>query len=109
MYCSNCGKEEPMGARFCPSCGRANQVDMQGTLPGMVRPRAGRKIAGVCAGLALRYGWDVALVRVIALVVAASTCALGCIAYGILWIVMPDEPLLLPAHASTGGSVDNAR
>jgi phage shock protein PspC (stress-responsive transcriptional regulator) len=80
---------------------------MQGTLPGMVRPRAGRKIAGVCAGLAMRYGWDVALVRVITLVIAASTCSLGCLAYGILWIVMPDEPYYLPAPV--GASVDNAR
>jgi phage shock protein PspC (stress-responsive transcriptional regulator) len=110
MYCSNCGQEEPAGAKFCPHCGRATQVDAQATLPGMVRPRYGRKIAGVCAGLALRYGWDVALVRVIALVLAASTCSLGCIAYAVLWIVMPDEPLYLPQTASASGpSVDNAR
>ena len=57
MYCSSCGKEEPMGAKFCPYCGRANQMETQGgVLPGMVRPRVGRKIAGVCAGLAQRYG-----------------------------------------------------
>jgi phage shock protein PspC (stress-responsive transcriptional regulator) len=47
---------------------------------------------------------------VIALVIAASTCSLGCIAYAVLWIVMPDEPLYLPQTASASGpSVDNAR
>ena len=109
MYCSSCGKEEPFGAKFCPYCGRANQVDTQAILPGMMRPRAGRKIAGVCAGLAQRYGWDVGIVRVAALVIAASTCSVGCLAYGVLWIVMPDEPLYLPAPASAAGSVDNAK
>ena len=109
MYCSSCGKEEPIGAKFCPYCGRANQVDTQAILPGMVRPRAGRKIAGVCAGLAQRYGWDVGIVRVAALVLAASSAGLGIVAYVVLWIVMPDEPLYLPTTASVGPSVDNAR
>lgn len=109
MYCSSCGKEEPAGAKFCPYCGRANQVDTQAILPGMVRPRAGRKVAGVCAGLAQRYGWDVGIVRVAALVLAASSAGLGILAYAVLWIVMPDEPLYLPANASATPSVDNAR
>jgi phage shock protein C len=63
----------------------------------VVRPREGRKVAGVCIGLAQRYGWDVALVRVIALLAAILIFPLGLIAYGVFWIILPEEPLFLPA------------
>ena len=36
----------------------------------MVRPRMGRMIGGVCQGLANQYNWDVAWVRVLAVVLA---------------------------------------
>ena len=32
----------------------------------LTRPRYPRMIAGVCSGFALHYGWDLSLVRVIA-------------------------------------------
>jgi len=56
----------------------------------LFRPRDGRMIAGVCAGIARRFGWDPVLVRVIFilfLVLPGSSI----LAYLILWIVMPDE------------------
>lgn len=53
-----------------------------------------RVIAGVCAGLAEWLGWDVALVRVLYLVVSLFSAGFpGVIAYIILWIVMPEEKL----------------
>ena len=103
-YCSACGVSLPGGARFCSSCGKPV------TLPGVAnstasdwsrfapRPRAGRKLAGVCQGLANQYGWDVTLTRVIAVVLAIMVFPIGLIAYGLLWLMMPDEPLpALPA------------
>lgn len=55
----------------------------------LVRPRHGRWIAGVCAGLADRFGLPRALVR-LGFVVFGLVGA-GEIAYVIAWVVMPKE------------------
>lgn len=56
----------------------------------LVRPRKGRFIAGVCAGLARRFGMPVALVRIIALI-AMIFAGLPLWVYLVLWIVIPNE------------------
>jgi phage shock protein PspC (stress-responsive transcriptional regulator) len=56
----------------------------------LYRPREGRMIAGVCAGLALRFGWDPTLVRVLA-VLSILLPGPQLLAYVVLWIVMPSE------------------
>lgn len=56
----------------------------------LVRPRRGRWIAGVCAGLGQRFGMPPTLVRVLFLL----SCLLPgpqFIAYIVLWIIMPNE------------------
>lgn len=57
----------------------------------LIRPRAGRVIGGVCAALARRFGWNLTLVRVLAV---ASLLLPGpqLIVYVIAWIVIPGEP-----------------
>ena len=51
-----------------------------------------RVIAGVCAGLAEWLGWDIAMVRVLYLVISIFSAGFpGVLAYIILWIVMPEE------------------
>jgi len=57
---------------------------------GLVRPRRGKLVAGVAAGLARRYGVSPALVRVLFLV---SMLLPGpqILAYIALWIIMPKE------------------
>ena len=57
---------------------------------GLVRPRAGRILAGVCAGLARRFGMRPGIVR---LLVVLSRLLPGpqVLAYVALWIVMPSE------------------
>jgi phage shock protein PspC (stress-responsive transcriptional regulator) len=54
------------------------------------RPRSGRVIGGVCAALARRFGWDVTLVRVLAV---ASILIPGpqVLAYIIAWVIIPAE------------------
>jgi phage shock protein C len=54
----------------------------------LVRPYTDRRIAGVCAGIAERYGWNVTLVRVMFSI--AGILVVGLIAYLILWAVLPD-------------------
>jgi phage shock protein C len=55
-----------------------------------MRPRADRKIAGVCAGVAEYFDLDVTLVRLVWLITAVMT-GIGLLSYPIAWIVMPEE------------------
>ena len=73
----------------------------------LVRLREGRKVAGVCLGVAEYFDLDVTLVRVVWLVVALLPPTIGLLAYVIAWIVMPDEPYLLTAQATAGQQVTN--
>ena len=54
------------------------------------RPRQGRLLAGVCAGVANRFGSNVTFVRAIT-VLAMAFFGLSLWAYIILWILMPNE------------------
>jgi phage shock protein C len=54
------------------------------------RPRNGRVIGGVCAALARRFGWDVTLVRVLA-VVSILIPGPQVLAYIIAWAIIPGE------------------
>lgn len=56
---------------------------------GLSRPRNGRIIAGVCAGLADRFGVSRGLVRIVFLI--TGLFGAGEVAYIILWIVMPKD------------------
>jgi phage shock protein PspC (stress-responsive transcriptional regulator) len=57
---------------------------------GLVRPRRGRWIGGVCAGIADRFGWSRALVR-LAFVLSIVLPGPQVLLYVILWIVIPSE------------------
>jgi phage shock protein C len=70
------------------------------TVTRLVRPRAGRMIAGVCQGLSNAYAWDVVWVRVITVLLTVFGGGAGLLAYVIFWIVMPEEPLILQPPVS---------
>lgn len=57
-------------------------------IPGLVRPRQGRMVAGVALGLARAGRLDPTLVRVVLVVLALAGA--GLIGYVVLWLVMPD-------------------
>ncbi len=109
IYCSQCGKESDDEANFCSACGRPltpaatayNQGRSGGVFSGsvfrtLVRPRTGRKVAGVCQGLANHYGWDVTVVRIVMVLLAIVGFPIGLIVYGLVWLVVPEEALALP-------------
>jgi phage shock protein C len=54
------------------------------------RPRRGKIIAGVCAGLARRFGLPKFLVRLFFVIFAFV--GIGEIVYIVLWILMPKDP-----------------
>ncbi len=89
MYCNYCGKAIQDDAQHCAYCGK--RVAGNEPTRRLVRPRADRKIAGVCAGVAQYFDLDVTLIRVlwVLVVLLAGT---GVLAYIICWIVMPNEP-----------------
>jgi phage shock protein PspC (stress-responsive transcriptional regulator) len=53
----------------------------------LVRPREGKWIAGVCAGLAGRFGLPRGLVRIV--FVIFGLVGAGELAYIVLWILIP--------------------
>jgi phage shock protein C len=64
----------------------------------LTRPRTNRMIAGVCAGFALHYGWDLNLVRVLTALMIVLT-GVGAIAYIAAWVIIPEAPYALPAKS----------
>jgi phage shock protein C len=105
MYCSQCGKQMDATARFCSACGAAWQAApyARGPVFGqLTRPRYPRVFGGVCSGLALHYGWDVIVVRLV-WVLCVFFGGTGVLAYIIAWIVIPEAPYVLPE--GTTGSV----
>ena len=55
----------------------------------LLRSRKDRMVAGVCAGIADYFGWDVTLVRVIVAVVSVLTGGTGVLAYLAAWAIVP--------------------
>ena len=110
MFCPSCGTALDSNARFCSQCGASvatttsattNTSYAYGAAGRLTRPRHPRMIAGVCSGLALHYGWDISLVRVIAVVLALCTSGIGGLAYLAAWIIIPEEPYTLPYTTGT--------
>ena len=92
MYCNYCGKVIQEDAAVCAYCGKRVAVVI--ARKRLVRPRQGRKIAGVCAGLAEYFDLDVTLVRIIwVLLLILPPSAL--LPYLLAWIVMPEEPQIV--------------
>jgi phage shock protein PspC (stress-responsive transcriptional regulator) len=67
---------------------------------GLVRPREGRMLGGVCAGLARRFGLDPWLARVLFVLVLLAIPGSQFLVYPLLWILMPAER---PAYATPAG------
>ena len=99
MYCNACGKAIAEDGRFCSYCGTV--VGIAPTPKKLMRSRAEKKIAGVCAGLAQQFDLDVSLVRILYFFITFATgvCP-GVVTYLLAWIIVPEEPELKPVVAA---------
>jgi phage shock protein C len=71
-----------------------NDIQQNFAQRGLVRPREGRILGGVCSGLGRRFGiapWTARLLFVLLLMVIPGSQIL---IYPILWILMPSEETL---------------
>ena len=109
MFCGKCGSALVAEARFCSVCGApvavgqaawAVPVSAGYEVGKLARPRAHRAVAGVCAGLAKHYGWELTWVRVLTVLITFFSSGAGLVAYIVFWIVMPEESWMLPATTS---------
>ena len=107
--CLNCGSDVA-GADRCATCGAYTKVvttAQDGTVSvgftppprKLVRPRTGRIIAGVCAGIANRYGIPLALVRIL-FIFPGVFWLVGPITYVVLTLQLKEWPptSLEPRH-----------
>ena len=98
-FCPQCGNQFAADANFCSACG-AHALPApppMAAAPQIVRPRHPRMIAGVCSGIAIHYGWDVALVRILYTIFVCLTLTTGLIVYAVAWLLLPDAQFALPA------------
>lgn len=58
---------------------------------GLVRPREGRLLAGVCAGLGRRFGLDANVARLLFVLVLLVVPGSQLLIYPVLWLLMPSE------------------
>lgn len=98
MFCQQCGKPLSAGTNFCANCGAPANP---GSFPAspvntMYRPRVNRMIAGVCAALNVRYGWDLIATRIVAVLLGILLFPVGEIAYLVAWLLIPEQAALVP-------------
>jgi phage shock protein C len=94
MFCTQCGVSlGEQGSNFCPGCGKSTRGEQPHQRPAqkiLERPLHGRRIAGVCAGIANYLDVDATLIRILA-VIAFFCYGTGILAYLIAMIIMPNE------------------
>ncbi len=99
MFCPHCGNQSAAHLSdqpiFCCACG-AGVGSQALARTRIVRPRNPRMIAGVCSGLAIHYGWDVAVVRILFAVAACLTTGCAIFFYIAAWILIPEAQYALP-------------
>lgn len=106
--------DEP-GRRLCPWCAESIRVeavkcrhcgsvlDESGARilsEPWLRPREGRMVAGVCAGLAEQFGLSVTIVRLAFALGAFFSAGLFLVVYLALWLAMPEGHRFAPGSAT---------
>lgn len=97
MICPYCRSENAAGATRCAHC--TSWMTQPPPAREWTRARDGAWFGGVARGLANRFALPPAAVR-LAFVVAALVGGWGLVIYLAMWILMPQEPIALPASTT---------
>lgn len=97
-YCAEEVRAEAVKCRWCGSYLSGGPLQRS-----WYRAREGKRVAGVCAGLAQEFGISVTLIR-LAFILATLIGGPGIIIYAVLWVVMPKRP----PEAAVAPSTDRA-
>jgi phage shock protein C len=57
----------------------------------LIRPREGRMVAGVCAGIGQFFGIDANIIRIVFAVLTVFSGGAAALVYLIAWLVVPEE------------------
>ena len=74
-----------------PGQGMIGGMDGMSDRKQLIRPREGRMVAGVCAGIGEYFGIDANIVRLVFAVLTIFSVGAGALVYLIAWIVLPEE------------------
>jgi phage shock protein C len=107
MFCPHCGNETNSQLIRCNHCG-ATGVSSAEPVARIVRPRHPRMIAGVCSGIAIHYGWDVAIVRILMTVAVCLTTGAALLFYLAGWLLIPEAPYALPPATRGAGDYSSS-
>ena len=89
-FCAETIRAEAVKCRYCGSIVESRALG--GLAHPWLRPREGRKIAGVCMGLADQFGISVTLIRLAFILGFLFSIGIPFVlVYVVLWLVMPDE------------------
>lgn len=89
-WCAESIRAEAIKCRYCGSMVEPDRR-LSGLATPWLRPREGRKIAGVCAGLADQFGVSVSILRLAFLLGVLFSGGIFLLVYAALWIVMPEQ------------------
>jgi phage shock protein C len=101
MFCPECGNQTPSEVALCSNCHAA--IESPAPRHRVLRARQPRVIAGVCAGIALHYGWRIYIVRLIVTVAACLTVGAIAVIYLLAWVSLPEGFYALPASVRDTG------
>ena len=73
--------------------GGMSQIKTSFAQQGLIRPREGRVLGGVCAGLGRRFGLDPWPTRLLFIMILMLLPGSQFIIYPVLWILMPERGL----------------
>mgnify|MGYP005845575275 CR=1 FL=1 len=87
-WCAEWIRAEAVKCRFCGSTLERRSLDF--VTDAWLRPREGRVLAGVCAGLAEQFGISVTIVRLAFVLGTLFSGGVFLLMYLGLWLAMPD-------------------
>ena len=105
--CPWCAESIRVEAVKCRHCGSILDVSGARSLSEpWFRPREGRMLAGVCAGLAEQFGLSVTIVRLAFALGAFFSAGIFLVVYLALWLAMPEGDSFEPQSTGTGRNRD---